>query len=157
MRRARCFRADRADTNQTRIVKKLVPTESFFTFFSPPKPPAGDDDEDPDDDIDERLELDYQIGEDIKERVVPRAVDYFTGKALRYDQADIDSDEFDEDAFDDEDDESDAEDEPPAGRRGAQRRVQAPPSGVTPASNQDPSECKRASAMRCDGADAAEQ
>jgi len=134
-----------------------VPTESFFTFFSPPKPPAGDDDEDPDDDIDERLELDYQIGEDIKERVVPRAVDYFTGKALRYDQADIDSDEFDEDAFDDEDDESDAEDEPPAGRRGAQRRVQAPPSGVTPASNQDPSECKRACAKRRDRTDRAEQ
>lgn len=97
--------------------------------------------------MDERLELDYQIGEDIKERVIPRAVDYFTGKALRYDQGDIDSDEFDEDAFDEDSDEDDGEDEAPAGRRGGQRRVQAPPAmGVTPASNQDPSECKRASA-----------
>ena len=65
--------ADRlaADTNQTRIVKKVVPTDSFFSFFSPPKLPTGeeDDDEDEDEDIDEKLELDYQIGEDLKERV----------------------------------------------------------------------------------------
>ena len=101
-----------ADTNQTRIVKKVVPTDSFFSFFSPPLPPTGDedeDDEDLDDDLDEKLELDYQIGEDLKERVVPRAVDFFTGKALRMEQGpggfgDEDS-EFD-DEFDEEDDES---------------------------------------------------
>jgi len=32
-------------------------------------PPSDDDDENVDDDIDEKLELDYQIGEDIKDRV----------------------------------------------------------------------------------------
>lgn len=59
------------DTNQTRVVKKVVPTESFFTFFSPPTPPAEEDDlpEDEQDEIEQRLELDYQIGEDLKERV----------------------------------------------------------------------------------------
>lgn len=61
-------KALRADTNQTRIVKKAVPTDSFFSFFSPPTLPE-DDDEEIDDDIDEKLELDYQIGEDLKERV----------------------------------------------------------------------------------------
>lgn len=99
------------DTNQTRIVKKVVPTDSFFSFFNPPQPPsaAADDDEQDDvsiaSDLDEKLELDYQIGEDLKERVIPRAVDFFTGKALRYEQhgAGFDSDEFD-DEFDEDDD-----------------------------------------------------
>jgi hypothetical protein len=64
-----------AATNKTRIVKKVVPTDSFFNFFSPPSPPsmealeAGDIDEDELEALDERLELDYQVGEDIKERV----------------------------------------------------------------------------------------
>ena len=92
------------NTKQTRIVKKTVPTESFFNFFSPPKPPAGDDD-DASSDIEERLELDYQLGEDIKEKLIPRAVDWFTGEALAYEEFDEDDleDEFDEDDEDDDD------------------------------------------------------
>jgi nucleosome assembly protein 1-like 1 len=60
-----------ADTNQTRVVKKVVPTDSFFTFFSPPNPPSEDDDlpEEEQEEIEQRLELDYQIGEDLKDRV----------------------------------------------------------------------------------------
>ncbi|GAA5935863.1 hypothetical protein JCM10213_002141 [Rhodosporidiobolus nylandii] len=115
------------NTNQTRIVKKVVPAESFFSFFSPPSPPSGDDDASISSDIDEKLELDYQIGEDLKERVVPRAVDFFTGKALRMEpgMGDIDSDEFD-DEFDE--DEEDSDDD------GAPRRAPVPPSGSTPQS-----------------------
>lgn len=62
-------------TNKTRIVKKVVPTDSFFAFFSPPSPPsiealeAGEIDEDELELLDERLEMDYQVGEDLKERV----------------------------------------------------------------------------------------
>lgn len=62
-------------TNKTRVVKKVIPTDSFFNFFSPPSPPtmealeAGEVDEEELEQLDERLELDYQIGEDIKERV----------------------------------------------------------------------------------------
>ncbi|KAH8174245.1 nucleosome assembly protein (NAP) domain-containing protein [Sarocladium implicatum] len=98
------------NTKQTRIVKKSVPTESFFNFFSPPKPPAEDEegDEDEDDaasDIEERLELDYQLGEDIKEKLIPRAVDWFTGEALAYEE--LDEDDLDGEGFDDEDDEDD--------------------------------------------------
>lgn len=96
------------DTKQTRIVKKTVPTESFFNFFSPPKPPKPEDDEDEDDDassdIEERLELDYQLGEDIKEKLIPRAIDWFTGEALAFEELE----DFDEeDGYDDEDDEDD--------------------------------------------------
>ena len=52
------------NTKQTRVVKKTVPTESFFNFFSPPIAP--EEEEEASEDIEERLELDYQLGEDIK-------------------------------------------------------------------------------------------
>ncbi|KAI1331918.1 putative nucleosome assembly protein I [Xylariaceae sp. FL0255] len=90
------------NTKQTRIVKKTVPTESFFNFFSPPKAPS-DDDEDAATDIEERLELDYQLGEDIKEKLIPRAIDWFTGEALAFEEVD----DLDDDGFEDEDEDED--------------------------------------------------
>ncbi|KAL4959170.1 histone chaperone NAP1 [Aspergillus stella-maris] len=98
------------NTKQTRVVKITVPTESFFNFFAPPQPPA-DDDDTVATDIEERLELDYQLGEDIKEKLIPRAIDWFTGEALQFEELgdDMDPEEFDE--FDDEDDEDDDEDD----------------------------------------------
>ncbi|QSZ34835.1 hypothetical protein DSL72_007694 [Monilinia vaccinii-corymbosi] len=92
------------NTKQTRVVKKTVPTESFFNFFSPPKAPTDDDDDDLASDIEERLELDYQLGEDIKEKLIPRAIDWFTGEALQFEELDDDMEEGD---FEDEDDEED--------------------------------------------------
>ncbi|RCI13628.1 hypothetical protein L249_5513 [Ophiocordyceps polyrhachis-furcata BCC 54312] len=104
------------NTKQTRIVKKTVPTESFFNFFSPPKPPAEDEAVDDDDiisDIEERLELDYQLGEDIKEKLIPRAIDWFTGEALAFEEVDddLEADDFEDDEDDDEDDLSEDHDE----------------------------------------------
>ncbi|KAJ5911020.1 Nucleosome assembly protein 1 [Penicillium subrubescens] len=106
------------NTKQTRVVKISVPTESFFNFFSPPQPPV-DDDESVASDIEERLELDYQLGEDIKEKLIPRAIDWFTGEALQFEELgeDIDPDEF-EDEDDSDEDEDDDEDE-----RGSDRDV----------------------------------
>lgn len=80
------------------MVKKTVPTESFFNFFSPPKAPT-DDDDDAASDIEERLELDYQLGEDIKEKLIPRAIDWFTGEALQFEELD---EEMEEGDFEDE-------------------------------------------------------
>ena len=99
------------NTKQTRVVKKTVPVESFFNFFKPPALPTDEDDEDVElgSDIDERLELDYQIGEDIKEKLIPRAVDWFTGAALAYEELDDeeldgeDFEDYDEDLSDDSD------------------------------------------------------
>ena len=91
------------DTKQTRVVRKTVPTESFFNFFDPPKPPV-EEDEDVAEDVEERLELDYQLGEDIKEKLIPRAIDWFTGKALQFEEVD---EELEEGDFEDEDDEED--------------------------------------------------
>src|SRR2546421_10411822 len=81
----------------------MVPTESFFNFFSPPKVPE-DDEDDGVSDIEERLELDYQLGEDIKEKLIPRAIDWFTGEALQFEELEDDLEEGD---FEDEDDEED--------------------------------------------------
>ena len=52
--------------------------------------------------------MDYQLGEDIKEKIVPKAVDYFTGKALEYDMMEEDDDDDDDD--DEDEDEDDYED-----------------------------------------------
>jgi len=136
------------NTNRTRLVRKAHPTESFFNFFTPP--PAIDEDaaiDDLDDleDIEQKLETDYQIGEDFKEKIIPRAVDYFTGKALEYEVVDEDDDDFDdlddddddEDAFDD-DSESDAD--LPTRRRGPPKRV---PASSSAGSNVNPEECKQ--------------
>ncbi|KAK4241244.1 nucleosome assembly protein 1 [Achaetomium macrosporum] len=121
-------------TKQTRIVKKTVPTESFFNFFSPPKAPS-DDDDDAASDIEERLELDYQLGEDIKEKLIPRAIDWFTGEALAFEEIDEDDladfdeddDEDDEDISDDQDDEDESEEEEEDGSK----------------PKQEPTECKQ--------------
>lgn len=61
------------------------------------------------------MELDYQLGEDIKEKLIPRAIDWFTGDALQYESGygddEFDEDEFDEDEEDDDDIERDDDDE----------------------------------------------
>lgn len=101
-------------TGATRTIEKTIPVESFFEFFSPPVPPSGDDEGEEDDtpeDIEERLELDYQLGEEIKEKLIPRAVDWYTGEALEYEALDdYDEEEFGEE-FDDEEDDEDEDDD----------------------------------------------
>ena len=106
-----------SDTKQTRVVKKTVPTESFFNFFDPPKAPKDDDDEEAEEDtssdIEERLELDYQLGEDIKEKLIPRAIDWFTGEALQFEEMEegVEGDFEDEDDEDEDDGSEDRSDE----------------------------------------------
>lgn len=110
----------RPDTKQTRVVKRTVPTESFFNFFNPPKPVNSDDEEnEEDDELEERLELDYHLGEDIKEKLIPRAVDWYTGEALQFEELDdeVEGEDFGDDDDDDlsddrdEDDDDESEDE----------------------------------------------
>ena len=101
------------------MVRKARPAESFFNFFTPPVPPTQEaiDSEDIDeevlDELDEKLEMDYQLGEDIKEKIVPKAVDYFTGKALEYDMMDEDEDDYEDIDEDDDDDDLDDVSVPP--------------------------------------------
>ncbi|CAE6481600.1 unnamed protein product [Rhizoctonia solani] len=100
-------------TNRTRLIRRSHTVPSFFNFFNPPAQPTreqienGEVDEDLLEELDEKLELDYQIGEDLKERIIPRAIDYFTGKALEYDLEGIE----DEDDYEDMEDEDDYDEE----------------------------------------------
>ncbi|KAI8802879.1 hypothetical protein BJ742DRAFT_683743 [Cladochytrium replicatum] len=101
-------------TNKTRTVKKTVPAETFFTFFKPPKAPTDSENVEEDElqDIEEKLEFDYELGEIIKEKLIPRAIDWFTGKALEYEEGEFDDEDFDiddegEEGGDDDDDEDD--------------------------------------------------
>jgi nucleosome assembly protein 1-like 1 len=107
-------------TGRTRVVRKVVPTDAVFPFFKPPPPPTREErqeedvDEEELEELDGRLEMDYQLGEDFKEKIIPRAVDYFTGKALRYEE-DFEDDFEDDDDFDDEDDDEEDDGAPAPG------------------------------------------
>lgn len=83
-----------------RTVTKTVQNDSFFNFFNPPEVPEG---EEPDEDLEALLASDFEIGHFLRERVVPRAVLYFTGEALE------DDDDFDDEEGEEEGDEEDGE------------------------------------------------
>ncbi|KAG8933413.1 hypothetical protein FRC01_009409 [Tulasnella sp. 417] len=127
------------NTNRTRIIKRAQSTPSFFDFFSPPVPLSIDQieshgmTEDQLEEHENRLELDYQVGEDLKDKLIPRAIDFFTGKVLDYEGDSIMSDEEDEDEegqWEEDSDESD--DASPVTRRQVSKQP-----GKT-----DPGECK---------------
>ncbi|KAJ3191593.1 hypothetical protein HK101_007573 [Irineochytrium annulatum] len=107
-------------SNKTRTVKKTVPAETFFSFFTPPKPPT-EEDEEVEEEVEDKLEADYECGEIIKEKIIPHAVDWFTGKALLYEDSDYDEEggffgdggDDDEDDDDDEDGAGDNQEKPP--------------------------------------------
>ena len=65
-----------------RTITKTVQNDSFFNFFTPPEVPEG---EEGDEDTESLLAADFEIGHFIRERIVPRAVLYFTGEALEED------------------------------------------------------------------------
>ncbi|OEJ82079.1 Nucleosome assembly protein [Hanseniaspora osmophila] len=107
-------------TKQIREIKKIIPVESFFNFFDPPKIPATEEndekddndkehEEDEDEELESRLALDYALGEEFKDKLIPRAIDWFTGVALDFEmdgmpQDEDEYDEEDEDEFDDNED-----------------------------------------------------
>lgn len=120
-------------TKQVRTIEKITPVDSFFNFFDPPKVPSvgdkqaenqrdeeDDDEEEEDEEQDEdelaeleaRLALDYSIGEQLKDKLVPRAIDWFTGAALEFEfDEDAADDEFDEEFQDDDDDDDEDDDD----------------------------------------------
>ncbi|KAL1110485.1 hypothetical protein AAG570_008013 [Ranatra chinensis] len=61
-----------------RTVTRTVENDSFFNFFNPPRVPD-DLDADLDEDTQALLTSDFEIGHYIRERIIPRAVLYYTG------------------------------------------------------------------------------
>merc|ERR1712088_1262399 len=92
----------KAGKNTTvKVIKpKQKKRESFFNFFSPPKVP--DNEDDIDDVLQALITEDFDIGFAIKEKLVPRAVLFYTGEALEGE-----SEDEDEDGDEEEDEEDD--------------------------------------------------
>ena len=104
-----------------RVITKEEKQDSFFNYFDNPtesgmkpsdtkKTKSGDDEDDMEDE-ENLCEADFEIGQFLKDFLIPKAVLYFTGELV--DSASYD-DEYDED---DEDDEEDFDDED-GGKRG---------------------------------------
>jgi nucleosome assembly protein 1-like 1 len=71
-------------------ITKEVKADSFFNFFSPPEHTEGKEEDMTDEDR-ATLAMDFDVGFAIKEKIVPRAVLYYTGEAF-----DEDDDEFED-------------------------------------------------------------
>jgi len=101
------------------------PTESFFYFFNPESAYAlygggmDDQEEEEFDDggLGEFLELDYELGLELREKLIPHAVIFYTGENIMMDDMDEEEEEQEDDGEEhgeeDEDEEEDAEYEPP--------------------------------------------
>ena len=61
-----------------RTITKQVKNDSFFNFFDPP-PIPDDPDADVDPETQDLLTADFEIGHYIRDRIIPRAVLFFTG------------------------------------------------------------------------------
>lgn len=91
-----------------RTITKQVPNDSFFNFFNPLK--ASGDGESLDEDSEFTLASDFEIGHFFRERIVPRAVLYFTGEAIEDEDNFEEGEEGEEEELEgDEEEEGDAE------------------------------------------------
>ncbi|XP_077084793.1 nucleosome assembly protein 1-like 4b isoform X2 [Siphateles boraxobius] len=90
-----------------RVITKQVPNDSFFNFFNPIKVSP---DKELDEDSEFTLATDFEIGHFFRERIIPRAVLYFTGEALEDDES-FEEEELDEDEEEDKDEEDEDDEE----------------------------------------------
>ncbi|KAJ9511508.1 hypothetical protein QJQ45_029831 [Haematococcus lacustris] len=131
---------------------KTEKVDSFFNFFSPPELPDDDEeiDEEVMDELQATIEADYEVGAVIREKLIPNAVDWFTGEAM--DEEDAfgmeDYDEEDDMEEGDEDEEDEEEEEPSPPQRGKKGKGgKAGKGGGVPAGQgapgEQPAECKQ--------------
>jgi len=85
-----------------RTVTKTVQNDSFFNFFTPAAIPDDVNGAEVDEETRNLLTSDFEIGHYIRERIVPRAVLYFTGEGIDdeedYEEEEDDEEEEDEDS-----------------------------------------------------------
>ncbi|CAL9697312.1 unnamed protein product [Knipowitschia caucasica] len=89
-----------------RTVTKQVPNDSFFNFFNPAKASPDAEDEDSEFAL-ASLASDFELGHFFRERIVPRAVLYFTGEA----DDSFEEEEMEEGDEEEQDDEGDEEED----------------------------------------------
>ncbi|CAO4375168.1 unnamed protein product [Caenorhabditis nigoni] len=91
--------------NAGKFLTKTVKADSFFNFFDPPKAKEDRNEEEDDEQAEEFLELDYEMGQALRDTVIPRAVLFFTGELQSDDMFDFPGEDGDDqsDFSDDED------------------------------------------------------
>lgn len=90
---------------KTKTVTKSVKCDSFFNFFETveaadlgaEKPPADDDEDDEENKIGEQMDHDFDMGNDIKDDIIPLALEYYLG-VIAKDEEDDDSEGDDDDS-----------------------------------------------------------
>ncbi|KAG8434322.1 hypothetical protein GDO86_012631 [Hymenochirus boettgeri] len=93
-----------------RTITKHVPKDSFFNFFSPVK--VSGESEEMDEDTENSLAADFELGHFFRERIVPRAVLYFTGAAIEDEESFEEGEEGEEEEMEGEEEVEEEEDEP---------------------------------------------
>jgi len=101
-----------------RTITKQVKNDSFFNFFDPP-PIPDDPDADVDPETQDLLTADFEIGHYIRDRIIPRAVLFFTGEALEEEDFDEEEEE-DEEGEEGEEEEDDPDFDPAKAKPGQQ-------------------------------------
>jgi len=98
------------DKKAKAFVTENVPCDSFFNIFDPPKIPTTPDalSDEQMDELQEELTVDFDMGYAIKENVIPRAVEWFTGEIAPFP---------DDEYYEDEEPEDDMPPPPPPKRR----------------------------------------
>ncbi|KAK0397971.1 hypothetical protein QR680_002366 [Steinernema hermaphroditum] len=82
-----------------KYITKAVKTDSFFNFFDP-IPTQVPENADPDDEMHEMIRADFELGQLIRDQIIPRAVHYYTGENVDdedygdFDDEDMDVDEL---------------------------------------------------------------
>lgn len=92
-------KAPKGDRSKPAFVVEKVPCDSFFTIFDPPAVPdeesAAKMTDEELEEVEEALSNDFEIGFAIKDQVIPRAVEWFTGEIAPLTADDYD-DEYEE-------------------------------------------------------------
>lgn len=101
-----------------RTITKQVKNDSFFNFFDPPAI-SDDPDADVDPETQDLLTADFEIGHYIRDRIIPRAVLFFTGEALEEEDFEEEEDE-DEEGEEGEEEEDDPDFDPSKAKQNAQ-------------------------------------
>lgn len=94
--------------NAGKFITKTVKADSFFNFFDTIVPPTEDhkNEDDDDDDSHQLMRADFEIGQVLRDNIIPRAVLFYTGEAdLNDDMFDVGEDGDDEEEEEDDDDE----------------------------------------------------
>jgi nucleosome assembly protein 1-like 1 len=115
-----------AGKGQVRTVKKTEAVPSFFNFFTPPTMPDSADPDELSEELQEELFRDFELGDVLKDRVIPHAVLWYTGEAMGSDD-EMDEDDEDEDGMGEDDDEEEEDPDyapPPEGEKPAECKNQ---------------------------------